>query len=128
MENLATRLRASLDTRQLALQGLIHARRGEYPRALELLGEAALLLSTDIKVRRVLPELSFKLADNAIRQHRLQQALDIYELLLPSLPDHSVGHYSKAKFTDISNNGRPRQPPTNTRPKLLQISYPPTCA
>ena len=112
LEDLATRRRSDLDfvqgaidpdlerawtARQLALQGLIHERRGEYPRALELLGEAALLRPTDIEVRRVLPELSFKLADNAIRQRRFQQALDIYELLLRSLPDHAVGHYRKGE-------------------------------
>ena len=84
--------------RHLALEGLIHERRGEYSEALAQMGKAARLRSEDIEVRRVLPELSFKLAEDAIRRGRFQQAVRLYDGLLAALPDHSVGHYRKGEL------------------------------
>ena len=52
----------------------------------------------DIEVRRVFPELSFKLAEDAIRRGRFQQAVRLYDRLLAALPDHSVGHYRKGEL------------------------------
>lgn len=113
LEDLADRRRANLGfvqgsvdpqlerawtARHLALQGLIHQRRGEYTRALKSFGEAARLRPRDIEVRRALPELSFKLAENAVRQRRFVQALDFYDGLLDALPDHAAGHYRKGEL------------------------------
>ena len=84
--------------RHLALEGLIRERRGEYSAALAQMGRAARLRPEDIEVRRVFPELSFKLAEDAIRRGRFQQAVRLYDGLLAALPDHSVGHYRKGEL------------------------------
>ena len=84
--------------RHLALDGLIHERRGAYSEALAQMSEAAQLRPEDIEVRRVFPELSFKLAEDAIRRGRFQQAVRLYDGLLAALPDHSVGHYRKGEL------------------------------
>ena len=84
--------------RHLALDGLMHERRGAYSEALAQMGAAARLRPEDIEVRRVFPELSFKLAEDAIRRGRLQQAVRLYDELLAALPDHSVGHYRKGEL------------------------------
>ena len=84
--------------RHLALDGLMHERRGAYSEALAQMGKAARLRSEDIEVRRVLPELSFKLAEDAIRRGRFQQAVRWYDELLAALPDHAVGHYRKGEL------------------------------
>ena len=84
--------------RHLALDGLMHEQRGAYSAALAQLGQAARLRPEDIEVRRVLPELSFKLAEDAIRRGRLQQAVRWYDELLAALPNHAVGHYRKGEL------------------------------
>lgn len=84
--------------RHLALDGLMHERRGAYSEALAQMGKAARLRPEDIEVRRVLPELSFKLAEDAIRRGRFQQAVRWYDELLAALPDHAVGHYRKGEL------------------------------
>ena len=84
--------------RHLALDGLMHERRGAYSEALAQMGEAARLRPEDIEVRRVFPELSFKLAEDAIRRGRFQQAVRLYDGLLAALPDHFVGHYRKGEL------------------------------
>ena len=84
--------------RHLALDGLMHERRGAYSEALAQMGKAARLRPEDIEVRRVLPELSFKLAEDAIRRGRFQQAVRWYDELLSALPDHAVGHYRKGEL------------------------------
>lgn len=84
--------------RHLALDGLMHERRGAYSEALAQMGKAARLRPEDIEVRRVLPELSFKLAEDAIRRGRFQQAVRWYDELLTALPDHAVGHYRKGEL------------------------------
>lgn len=84
--------------RHLALDGLMHERRGAYSEALAQMGKAARLRPEDIEVRRVLPELSFKLAEDAIRLGRFQQAVRWYDELLAALPDHAVGHYRKGEL------------------------------
>ena len=84
--------------RHLALKGLIHERRGAYSEALAQMSEAARLRPEDIEVRRVFPELSFKLAEDAIRRDRFQQAVRLYDGLLAALPDHYVGHYRKGEL------------------------------
>ena len=84
--------------RHLALEGLIRERRGAYSEALAQMGEAARLRPEDIEVQRVFPELSFKLAEHAIRRGRFQQAVRLYDELLTALPDHSVGHYRKGEL------------------------------
>ena len=113
LEDLAERRRDDLDflkgtadpelvrawqARRLALQGLLHQRRGEYAQALALLGQAARLRPTDSEVRRVLPELSFRLAENALRRRRFTEALRYYDGLLAALPDHAAGHYRKGEL------------------------------
>lgn len=84
--------------RHLALKGLIRERRGEYSQALAQMGAAARLRPEDIEVRRVFPELSFKLVEEAIRRGRFQQAVRLYDGLLAALPDHYVGHYRKGEL------------------------------
>ena len=84
--------------RHLALEGLRREQRGAYSEALAQMGEAARLRPEDIEVRRVFPELSFKLAEDAIRRGRFQQAVRLYDGLLTALPDHSVGHYRKGEL------------------------------
>ena len=84
--------------RHLALEGLIHERRGAYSEARAQMGKAARLRPEDIEVRRVFPELSFKLAEDAIRRGRFQQAVRLYDELLAALPDHAVGHYRKGEL------------------------------
>lgn len=84
--------------RHLALEGLMHERRGAYSEALAQMSQAARLRPADIEVRRVLPELSFKLAEDAIRRGRLQQAVRLYDELLAALPNHAVGHYRKGEL------------------------------
>ena len=84
--------------RHLTLKGLIRERRGEYSEALAQMSEAARLRPEGIEVRRVFPELSFKLAEDAIRRGRFQQAVRLYDGLLAALPDHYVGHYRKGEL------------------------------
>ena len=53
----------------------LRERRGEYSEALAQMGKAARLRPEDIEVRRVFPELSFQLAEDAIHRGRFQQAV-----------------------------------------------------
>lgn len=84
--------------RHLALAGLMQEKRGQYARALASFQDAAKLRPADIEVRRVFPELSFKLAENALRNRRFTQAQGLYDSLLSALPDHAAGHYRKGEL------------------------------
>ncbi|MEE2874477.1 MAG: fused MFS/spermidine synthase [Candidatus Latescibacterota bacterium] len=116
LEDLADRRRTELDfvegpvqpalvkawrARHLALDGLIHERRGEYARALINFAAAARWRPQDIEVRRVYPELSFKLAENALRRRRFTQAQTLYDSLLAALPEHAAGHYRKGELHEL---------------------------
>ena len=84
--------------RHLALSGLLQRQRGDYTTALDHFAAAARLRPEDIEVRRSFPELSFQLAENALRSRNFLRAMAFYDSLIAALPDHATAHYRKGEL------------------------------
>ena len=84
--------------RRLALAGLRKRQHGDFGGALASFAAAARLRPADIEVRRSFPELSFQLAENALRSRNFARAMALYDSLLAALPDHATAHYRKGEL------------------------------
>jgi spermidine synthase len=91
-------LERAWQARGLALEGLLLEQGGQYEQALERLEEAAAYRASDMEVRRAFPELTFKLAEQYLRQGRPEEALALYHRLLGALPGHAAGHYREGEL------------------------------
>ena len=84
--------------RRAALRAQLEANRGQYATALAHLERARALRPQDMELRRVLPEVGEKMAEELVSRQDLQQALALYQRILEVVPDEALAHYQMGKL------------------------------
>jgi len=91
-------LQAAWQARQEALSAQLEAGRKQYAAALVHLERARQLRPQDMELRRVLPEVGEKMAEELVGRQDFQQALALYQQILEVVPDEAMAHYQMGKL------------------------------